>query len=66
MSKVNVYVGLDYHKDSIQVCVLDDAGKVLINRSCLNDAQAVDRLVGQADVEDGVHHARHRGAGEQF
>ena len=23
MSKVTVYVGLDYHKDSIQVCVMD-------------------------------------------
>ena len=23
MSKVTVFVGLDYHKDSIQVCVMD-------------------------------------------
>jgi hypothetical protein len=23
MSKVTVYVGLDYHKDSIQVCVMN-------------------------------------------
>ena len=33
MSKVTVYVGLDYHKDSIQVCVMDPAGKILANRS---------------------------------
>jgi len=45
MSKVTVYVGLDYHKDSIQVCVLDPAGKVLMNRSCRNDAIEVARLV---------------------
>jgi transposase len=45
MSKVTVFVGLDYHKDSIQVCVLDAAGTVLMNRACPNDARAVDRLV---------------------
>ena len=50
MSKVTVYVGLDYHKDSIQVCTMDAAGKVLVNRSCRNDALAVARLVAtQAD-----------------
>jgi transposase len=41
MSKVTVYVGLDYHKDSIQVCVMDPAGKILANRSCPNRAEAV-------------------------
>jgi transposase len=41
MSKVTVFVGLDYHKDSIQVCVMDASGTVLLNRSCRNDAQAV-------------------------
>ena len=45
MSKVTVYVGLDYHKDSIQVCVMDQAGKVLANRSCPNDANAVALMV---------------------
>ena len=45
MSKVTVYVGLDYHKDSIQVCVMDQAGNVLANRSCANDAKALDLLV---------------------
>jgi transposase len=45
MSKVTVFVGLDYHKDSIQVCVMDPAGKVLANRSCPNDAKAVDLVV---------------------
>jgi transposase len=45
MSKVTVYVGLDYHKDSIQVCIMDRDGTVLANRSCPNNAHAVDLLV---------------------
>ena len=45
MSKVTVYVGLDYHKDSIQVCIMDTAGKILANRSCSNQAKAVVALV---------------------
>ena len=45
MSKVTVYVGLDYHKDSIQVCVMDQSGQVLANRSCPNDVQALVLLV---------------------
>lgn len=31
-----VYVGLDYHQDVIQACVLDRAGNVLANRPCAN------------------------------
>jgi transposase len=45
MSKVTVYVGLDYHKDSIQVCVMDHAGKILADRPCPNRAEAVVSLV---------------------
>lgn len=45
MSKLTVFVGLDYHKDSIQVCVMDPSGKILVNRSCPNRAEAVVALV---------------------
>jgi transposase len=45
MSKVTVYVGLDYHKDSIQVCVMDASGTILANRPCPNRAEAVVALV---------------------
>jgi transposase len=45
MSKVTVYVGLDYHKDSIQVCVMDPSGKILANRRCPNQAEALVKLV---------------------
>jgi Transposase len=45
MSKVTVFVGLDYHKDSVQVCAMDRDGKVLINRSRPNDSNAIAVLV---------------------
>jgi len=41
MSKIPVYVGLDYHQGSVQVCVLDQGGAVLMNRSCPNELGAV-------------------------
>ena len=33
MMILSVYVGLDYHSDSIQVCVMSEEGEVLFNRS---------------------------------
>lgn len=45
MSKVTVYVGLDYHKDSIQVCVMDPSGTILANRRCSNQAENLVTLV---------------------
>jgi transposase len=41
MSKVTVFVGLDYHQDSIQVCVLDDKGNQLANGTRGNDWEQV-------------------------
>jgi len=41
MSSVPVFVGIDYHQDSVQVCVLDASGKKLANRSVENDATIV-------------------------
>lgn len=54
MDKVPVFVGLDYHQDSVQVCVLDWGGKVLGNRTCANDARRVTAYVAT--------HGRVRGA----
>lgn len=45
MFNVPLFVGLDYHRDSIQVCVLNTEGQMLMNRPCPNDAQAVNQLV---------------------
>lgn len=39
-----VYVGLDYHRKSVQVCVVDAGGRVLSNRKCGN---SIAEIVGQ-------------------
>jgi transposase len=54
MNTLPVYVGLDYHQDSVQVCVLDRAGGVLTNRSCVNDWQAIASLASQHGVVAGA------------
>lgn len=36
-----VFVGLDYHAQSVQVCLLDRQGKLLMNQSCANAWRAV-------------------------
>lgn len=41
MTSLTVFVGLDYHQESVQVCVLDPAGAVLSNRPCANDVAAI-------------------------
>jgi len=44
MSSIPVFVGIDYHQDSVQVCVLDRNGRKLANRAVANDAAAVARV----------------------
>jgi len=45
MSKVTVFVGVDYHQDSIQVCVMDAAGTTLANRRVGNSTEEVAAVV---------------------
>ena len=45
MDSVMLNVGLDYHPASVQVCVLDADGNVLVNRGCANDWRQVAQLV---------------------
>jgi len=45
MSKVTVFVGVDYHQDSIQVCVMDAAGTILANRRVGNSTEEVAAVV---------------------
>ena len=40
-----LFVGIDYHQDTIQVCVMNRQGKVLRNRACGNDWRAVRQIV---------------------
>jgi transposase len=50
MTSVTVFVGLDYHQDAVQVCVLDAAGRVLSNKPCRNDtATIVQRVAAFGD-----------------
>lgn len=51
MKKIPVFVGLDYHQDSVQVCVLDASGKVLGNGSYENDAQKIGTVVENHGTE---------------
>ncbi|HVS70659.1 MAG TPA: IS110 family transposase [Phycisphaerae bacterium] len=41
MASVTMYAGLDYHQDSIQVCVMDPSARVRVNRACANELGAV-------------------------
>lgn len=45
MAKVTVFVGLDYHQNSVQVCVMDRSGTVLGNRNCPDDWRAIRDVV---------------------
>lgn len=41
MSSVNVFVGLDYSQEFVQMCVMDETGNVLANRAVANCGQAL-------------------------
>lgn len=45
MGNVPVFVGVDYHQDQLQVCAIDQAANVRVNRGCANDAAAVAGLL---------------------
>ena len=45
MGIVPVYVGLDYHDETVRVCVMDADGRTLVNRNVANDPGAVRDLV---------------------
>ena len=48
MGTVTCFVGLDYHQDAVQVCVLDGAGRQLLNRSCPNDWRRIAEAAASA------------------
>ena len=43
MSSLPVFVGIDYHQDSVQICVLNSEGEVLTNRSVANKADVISK-----------------------
>jgi hypothetical protein len=54
MDKIPAFVGLDYHKETVRVCVVDSAGEVLGNRHCPNDVRRV--------IDCAERHGRVKGA----
>ena len=50
MLSVSRFVGLDYHQDAVQICVMDNTGTVLANRSVANDWHAITDVI--EDVTD--------------
>lgn len=45
MDNVSVFVGLDYHQNSIQVCVMDQSGNILANQKCGNRWAEIHKIV---------------------
>ncbi len=45
-ASLEVFVGLDYHQESVQVCLMNQKGKILKNRACPNDWRKVRQAVG--------------------
>jgi transposase len=45
MFNLAVYVGIDYHQQTIQVCIMDSQRKILANQSVDNDPKAVFRVI---------------------
>jgi len=54
MSSVSVFVGLDYHMASVQVCVLSRSGEILVNRACPNHWQRIAEVVGGAAGDEAL------------
>ena len=50
MSSVKIFVGLDYHQEMVQLCVLDETGHVLTNRSLLNHAETIKKAAERFGV----------------
>jgi transposase len=50
-----IFVGIDYHQKTIQVCVMDQQRKILANQAVANDPEAVARVV--APFSSNVHAA---------
>lgn len=45
VQREQVFVGIDYHQHTLQVCVLDAGGRVLVNKALANDWSAVVRAI---------------------
>jgi transposase len=54
MTRIPVFVGLDYHQKSVQVCVLDEEGNVLVNRKLPNRTVTIIQTVRRCGHVEGL------------
>jgi len=54
MTSVMVFVGLDYHQNSVQACVLDAEGNQVLNRKFPNNTGAIIRAIRRLGQVKGV------------
>lgn len=56
MNRITLFVGLDYHQHSVQVCILNREGVILGNRRCENDRLMIVTYVEQfgADIRAAI------------
>jgi transposase len=54
MASLFVYVGLDYHEDSIRVCVIDEHGQLLLDRDVANNVELVRSWIARCGLPQGV------------
>ena len=52
MGSLAVFIGIDYHQDSVQACVMDSEGKVLGNQSMPSNPQCVQNYLKNWIVQD--------------
>lgn len=45
MDTIALYVGLDYHQSKVQVCAVDQGGRMIGNQACANDWKTIVRQV---------------------
>ena len=57
MNSIGIFVGLDYHDAGVQVCAMDRAGRMLMNRRCPNNWEAIVEIVRCLAPESDVHAA---------
>jgi transposase len=54
MASLLTYVGLDYHEDSLRVCVMDKHREVVLNRDVPNDIEAARNWIGRCGVPQAI------------
>lgn len=54
MTSVSIFVGLDYHDETVRVCVLSEEGEMRFNRDMKNCPHAIAELIGELGTPSAV------------